>query len=575
MPNINIELDDFIRRFSGRSGKLMWLLGAGASIAAGIPSAWNMIQEFKQKLYTSKNHVSPKVINDLSNPAICRLLQNFIDNMGSYPPEGDPEEYAALFEAACPTELDRQNYIEKNISLGKPSYGHIALATLMCNNWTRIVWTTNFDHLIADACSKVYGSTMQLASVDLDSFNKLPDLINNERWPIEIKLHGDFRSRRLKNTAEELRQQDASLRQQLINACQRFGLIVAGYSGRDSSIMEAIEKGLDSPSPFPYGLFWLCRGTANVLPAVTNLIDRAAAQGVECALVNIESFDETLRDIISFLPSLDITCLDNFAKRSIWSAPPAPIGDKNGFPVIRLNALKVAKLPSRCRLIECSIDGQKKLDEAISCSGSNIFAVRVSSGVLAFGDDSDIRKLLTPYGITAFNEHEISLGRLSRDTQEKSLIRQALSHGIAHKTDMGIIRKRNEDFLFPKDVRNQKWSGLKSLVRDLSGTLAADSATRWREGISFRLELVGSELWLTYEPRIIFSSATAETLYARTEFANKRTATRYNKQLNSLLSFWGELLTCGGRSISLGIQNGLDATFEIEGHAVQSWRWKG
>jgi len=185
-----IEIDDFVRRFSARQGKLMWFLGAGASIAAGIPSAWNMIQEFKQKLYTSKNHISPKAVSDLSNPAIHSLLQSFIDNTGIYPSEGDPEEYAALFEAVCPTEIDRQNYIEKKISLGKPSYGHIALATLMHNDWARIVWTTNFDHLIADACSKVYGSTLPLTSVDLDSSPKLPDLISNERWPIEVKLHG-------------------------------------------------------------------------------------------------------------------------------------------------------------------------------------------------------------------------------------------------------------------------------------------------------------------------------------------------------------------------------------------------
>ena len=31
--------------------------------------------------------------------------------------------------------------------------------------------------------------------------------VGEEHWPIEIKLHGDFRSRRLKNTEDEFRQQ--------------------------------------------------------------------------------------------------------------------------------------------------------------------------------------------------------------------------------------------------------------------------------------------------------------------------------------------------------------------------------
>lgn len=32
-----------------RGGLLMWLLGAGASASAGVPTAWDMIWEFKQQ----------------------------------------------------------------------------------------------------------------------------------------------------------------------------------------------------------------------------------------------------------------------------------------------------------------------------------------------------------------------------------------------------------------------------------------------------------------------------------------------------------------------------------------------
>ena len=77
---------------------------------------------------------------------------------------------------------------------------------------------------------------------------------------MEVKLHGDFRSRRLKNTTDELRQQDATLRQLLVEACGRFGLVVAGYSGRDSSIMDTLDEATSRPGSFPAGLFWLHRG---------------------------------------------------------------------------------------------------------------------------------------------------------------------------------------------------------------------------------------------------------------------------------------------------------------------------
>jgi len=46
-----IGTDDFAQRFSLRSANLMWLLGAGASASAGIPTAGDMIWEFKQRLF--------------------------------------------------------------------------------------------------------------------------------------------------------------------------------------------------------------------------------------------------------------------------------------------------------------------------------------------------------------------------------------------------------------------------------------------------------------------------------------------------------------------------------------------
>lgn len=242
-----------------RGGQLMWLLGAGASAAGGIPTAWDLIWEFKQQLYISQRRVAPKLMADLGNPAIRRQLREFIEGTKRFPAEGAPDEYAALFEAVYPNEGDRRTYIDAKLRGGKPSYGHIALATLMKGDCARVVWTTNFDTLVADACAKVYGGTGHLTTIALGAPALGRDALNEERWPMEIKLHGDFRSRRLKNTADELREQDARLRELLVSASGRSGLIVVGYSGRDDSIMDALEAALDQPAPFPSGLFWLSR----------------------------------------------------------------------------------------------------------------------------------------------------------------------------------------------------------------------------------------------------------------------------------------------------------------------------
>jgi hypothetical protein len=66
----------------------------------------------------------------------------------------------------------------------------------------RVIWTTNFDPLIPDACAKMYGGTGYLTSVALDAPGIARQSIDEGRWPIEVKLHEDFRSRPLKNTPD-------------------------------------------------------------------------------------------------------------------------------------------------------------------------------------------------------------------------------------------------------------------------------------------------------------------------------------------------------------------------------------
>lgn len=272
--------DDFARRFQMRANNLMWLLGAGASASSGIPTAREMLWEFKQALYVSQRRISLKLVEDLSNPTIRMRLQSFVDASGSFPPENAPDEYAAIFEAVWPSEADRRTYIDSKIRDAKPSYGHLALATLLKADRARMVWTTNFDSLVADACAKVFGTTAALTTVALDAPDLGRDLIVNGRWPIEIKLHGDFRSRRLKNTSEELRHQDEQFRATLIEACESSGLIVVGYSGRDDLIMSTLMKALEHPSPFPAGLFWLHRGESPLPPSVVTSPVSACSRGV-------------------------------------------------------------------------------------------------------------------------------------------------------------------------------------------------------------------------------------------------------------------------------------------------------
>lgn len=123
-----IGSDDFARRFALRAANLMWLLGAGASASAGIPTASDMIWEFKQRLFISQRRVSLQAVSDLSSLAVRSQLQAHIESSGNLPTAESADEYAALFEAVYPAEADRRAYLDAKMTGAKPSYGHLALA---------------------------------------------------------------------------------------------------------------------------------------------------------------------------------------------------------------------------------------------------------------------------------------------------------------------------------------------------------------------------------------------------------------------------------------------------------------
>lgn len=571
-PN-EVTADDFSRRFSQRNGNLMWFLGAGASASAGIPTAWDMIWEFKQQLYVSQRRVSAKAIADLASPAIRGQIQAHIDSLGTLPATGTTDEYAALFEAAYPAEADRRSYVESKIAGAKPSYGHMALATLMKAGFTRIVWTTNFDPLIADACAKTYDATGPLTTIALDAPDIAAQQIAGNRWPIEVKVHGDFRSRRLKNTPDELRHQDARLRQVLVDCCRRWGLVVAGYSGRDSSVMDALDEALDQPGAFPNGLFWLHRGEDAPFDRVNELLTKSVKNGIEAALVRVENFDEAMRDLLRMTPNLDTSAVDAFASdRRKWTAPPLPSGN-TGWPVLRLNGIPIEQMPNVCRRVACSVGGHAEARAAVEAVGTDALVARTRAGVLAFGSDGGIRSAFEQFGITDFDLHTIESKRLRYESGERGLLRAALTRALSRHHALRVFHRRSSDLLAPAEINDLKWAPLRKLAGQLHGVVPGVPGLTWFEGIGARLDWANDRLWLLIEPRTIFDGTDEGNRAAATDFARERAVKRYNRQLNDLVAFWAKLLAGNSEELrALEIGDGVDAVFKLSPTTGFSWR---
>ena len=556
--------DDFARRIPLRATNLMWFLGAGASASAGLPTATDMVWEFKQKLFVSQRRGSLQSVSNLSHPTVRDRLQAHIDSL-DLPPLGAPDEYAALFEAVYPAESDRQKFLDAKLVGAKPSYGHMALAVLMRAKLTRIVWTTNFDALIADACARTFGTTSALTTVALDAPDLAEQVISGERWPVEIKLHGDFRSRRLKNTGDELRHQDVLLRRALADQCSRFGLVVAGYSGRDDSIMDTLEEAIARPGAFPTGLFWLHRGDGSPLPRVDRLLNRGVKAGVEVALVPIQNFDESLRDSIRLLDTVDTQLLDDFAaERRPWSAASLPPVSARGWPVVRLNALPVAQAPSTCRRVVCGIGGTSEVRGAVEEARVDVLAVRSHAGVLAFGADTDMRVAFNAYGITEFDLHTLEIRRLRYESAERGLLRDALTNAIRRHRKLVVSRRRSSDLLQPAEPADATWQRLRELVGPLNGTVPDHPDLRWSEGVSTRLDWASDRLWLLIEPCTVFEELTDGNRAVAADFARERNVARYNRALNELIGFWAQYLARGGEEMrALDVGHGVDAVYRL------------
>lgn len=571
VDSAQMDVATFLRAYQMRSGNIMWFFGAGASRAAGIRTADDMIWDFKQNLYRSHKKLPPNAIADPGDPVVQRKLQRFFDDLPDFPTGGIVEEYSRYFEATYPNANDRRAYLDELINVGKPTYGHLALALLMRERCCRIVWTTNFDRTVEDAAAKIYGSTNDLVVGALGEPKKVADALNANRFPIYGKMHGDYHSVALKNTNDELREQDNEMRQAFVQSCKTNGLAVVGYSGRDVSVMDALREALDGGRGFPNGLFWFKRSAEALFETVTEFIVEARSLGVDAHLINNETFDELMSDLVRFLPETanKLGDIEGVTPPRLSGAPLKMPG-KN-IPSIRTNALPIITHPVMCQLVDCDIGGLSDIQLAIEEAGVDIVARRTKDGVIAFGRDADIRAAFDAFDIKRFEMCSIPDKNLSYESEARRLVRDALMRALGNQPNIEIQRRGWRAFALPnlQTVKSTNFrNGNINPVDALTG-IVGNTGIRWTECCGLRLDYKLDRLWLLIDPRIhrdIPEDATTGQIEESKEFVRSRLTGRFNQKVNAMLSGWVKLLFGTDRTVTLrsfGISDGIDATFEI------------
>ena len=432
MTDLHLPVDAFVRAFGVNKGVAHAVfLGAGASISSGVPSAARCIWEWKRDIFITNHPGLEEQFAEISLPSVRERIQRWLDAQRQYPQDGGAEEYGHYIERCYPVSEDRRLYFQQKIREAEPHVGYKALCALAEAGYIQAVWSTNFDGLSARTAASFRLTPIE---VGIDCKTRLPRPIAKSEL-LCVSLHGDYRYDSLKNTQAELQEQDAELRRALVEYGASHPLVVCGYSGRDESIMRALQESLAGKGTG--SIFW-CGFGEDIPPNVADLLSAARENGRRAHYVATQGFDDLLVRLA--LHSLEGETLqrtkvmlaeaveEREAACAAFAVPEAPIGS-----VLRSNAFEV-QCPSEVLEFDMTEWPAEKVWSWFRefTEGSDVLAVPYRKKVVALGTLDDVRTKFAGRLKGTIERTPVGEGDLRyEDGALVSLFRSALAQGIA------------------------------------------------------------------------------------------------------------------------------------------------
>lgn len=568
--SLTISLSEFVKFYPLRASGLVWLFGAGSSVSAGVPSAYDLTWDFKRRIYCAEQAYPLHLFNNLTDPGIREQIQNYFDAQENCPPFDSSEEYSYYFERAFSSARDRSDYIAKQTSGMQLTYGHKVIGILMKRGYLNLIFTTNFDKAFENIATSQFQRLEDWYAADLDSAENGIKFFQTGKRPLIVKLHGDYFSDNIKNTTQELQNQDKKLRDILSISLDTNGLCIMGYSGRDKSIMEVLHEATKKSSSFSKGLFWFIRSGTQPLQEVIDLIEFAKANGKQAEIIEIETFDTAWADLIKGFDNLPHEDLENLNQHyhRIRNQPLPDVGSK--YPLLRLNAIPILEYPATARLYRCNAGNTKEVKDHIAKSGTQIIAIRKRVGIVGFGSDEDFAKAFGDYGNYQNDLFQIAEKELIHDDSAmKSLITTSLLKALTNGKPFRSSKRRERHLLFPdpKKLSDPLFNPLKAVLTEISGLVPKTKLT-WVVALEINIKYVLSKPILVLTPTVIASKASerAESKLVA-PFIKEFTARWYNQKYDLILNSWLDVLFGVERVISISAFNspfiGVNASFKL------------
>ncbi len=276
------HLFNLINRRNGNIPNFSLLIGAGASVSSMVMSTADMIDEWRIQLYEQSKFKEP--------------YEKWLKEQNWYQSEN---EYSILFETIYDQPLQRRNYVEDCVKDATPNWGYTYLANIIEADFFNVVFTTNFDDLLNEACCSFTNCKPIVCAHD----SAVSGIRVTSKRPKIIKLHGDFLYDNIKNTVKETDSLEKNMREKFTQFAAEYGLVVIGYSGNDYSVMDTLEMLLRSETYFPHGIYWCKRKESKISRKLERLLSRERVY-----LVEIDGFDEFMAELHD---SLDLVLPDS------------------------------------------------------------------------------------------------------------------------------------------------------------------------------------------------------------------------------------------------------------------------
>ncbi|MEN4750474.1 hypothetical protein ABEH28_11965 [Pseudomonas sp. Ps21-P2] len=266
---------------SMKDRQFAFILGAGASVSSGIPTGQTLAAKWLKDLHL-RECLDDRSLDQWAGE--CGVADGVLtlDNAAEF--------YPQIFERRF--EGDREaGYAELEVAMeGKlPSLGYSLLAEIIQHTRHKVVVTTNFDNLVADALAMhAHQSPLVVAHESLAGFVR-PQM----RRPLVAKIHRDLYLHPINDTLG-VSTMEHGWKIALKRLFQYFTPVVVGYGGNDGSLMDML-MGLQ-PGDIAGRMIWCYRG--NTRPPQKALDVLSKHNGI---LVRVPGFDQFMLQLAANL----------------------------------------------------------------------------------------------------------------------------------------------------------------------------------------------------------------------------------------------------------------------------------